>query len=178
VNEAIVHGLPNSTPLKEGDILSIDYGCVFEGYYGDSAITVPIGKISAENQKLLDVTKQSLEEAILACKPGNRIGDISEAVQVLVEKNGFGIIREFVGHGIGTAMHEPPPVPNFGKAGQGRVLKPGMVIAIEPMVSVGSFNVKVLADGWTAVTADGSMAAHFEHTVAITDNGCWVLSRP
>ena len=177
-NEAIVHGLPNATPLAEGDVISIDFGCVIDGFYGDSAITVPVGKISPEATKLLEVTAQSLEDAIRECYAGNRIGDISAAVQRRVEANGFGIVREFVGHGIGRAMHEPPHVPNFGHAGQGRVLKPGLVLAIEPMVVVGSYETRILDDGWTAVTKDGSLAAHFEHTVAITDGAPYVLSRP
>ncbi len=178
VNEEIVHGIPNKKPLKEGDILSIDYGCVYEGFFGDSAVTVAVGKISEQNQELLDVTKQSLEDAISQCLVGNRIGDISEAVQRRCEKNGFGVIRDFVGHGIGRNMHEPPAVPNFGKAGEGRVLKEGMVLAIEPMVSAGSYHIKILDDGWTAITADHSMACHFEHTIAMTAKGPWVLTRP
>ncbi|MFN8390910.1 MAG: type I methionyl aminopeptidase [Bdellovibrionota bacterium] len=177
-NEEIVHGIPNDKPLGEGDIISIDYGCVFEDFYGDSAVTVPVGKISEKAEKLLQVTRQSLEDAIKQCYSGNRIGDISNAVQTRVEAVGFGIIREFVGHGIGRAMHEPPHVPNFGQIGQGRVLKPGLVIAIEPMVSAGSFETRILEDGWTAVTKDGSLAAHFEHTVAITEGEPYVLSRP
>ncbi len=177
-NDAIVHGIPDSVPLKEGDIISIDYGCTFEGFYGDSATTVPVGKIEPLHEKLLQVTEQSLQDAITQCQAGNRIGDIGYAVQSRVEKHGFGIVREFVGHGIGRAMHEPPHVPNFGAAGQGRILKPGLVIAIEPMITTGSFETKLLEDGWTAVTRDGSFAAHFEHTVAITDSGPYVLSRP
>lgn len=177
VNEAIVHGIPNSTPLKEGDIVSVDYGCEIEGFFGDAAVTIPVGKISDETQRLLDVTKQSLEDAIEQCQVGNRIGDISNAVQKRVEANGFGIIREFVGHGIGRAMHEPPHVPNYGTAGQGRILKAGMVLAIEPMVSQGRFETKILDDGWTAVTKDGSLSAHFEHSVAITESGPYVLSK-
>lgn len=178
VNDAIVHGLPNDEPLKEGDIVSIDYGCVVDGFYGDSAITVPVGHISPRAMELLDVTNESLGLAIDQCQKGKRIGDISSAVQTRVEAAGFGVIREFVGHGIGRAMHEPPHVPNYGRPGQGRVLKPGLVIAIEPMVAAGSFETKLLEDGWTAVTSDGSLAAHFEHTVAITDTGPYVLSRP
>lgn len=178
VNEEIVHGIPGNRVLKEGDIVSIDYGCVINGYFGDSALTVPVGKISAQAEKLLAVTKQSLDDAISQCYSGNRIGDISAAVQARVEQNGFGIIREFVGHGIGKAMHEPPHVPNFGKPGQGRVLKPGLVLAIEPMVSAGAYETKILEDGWTAVTRDASLAAHFEHTVAITEGEPYVLSRP
>ncbi len=178
VNEEIVHGLPGDRVLKEGDIISIDYGCQIEGFFGDSAVTVAVGQVSERAEKLLKVTADSLKEAIKECYSGNRIGDISFAVQNLVEKNGFGIIREFVGHGIGRAMHEPPHVPNFGQPGQGRILKPGLVIAIEPMVAAGAFETKILDDGWTAVTRDASLAAHFEHTVAITDGEPYVLTRP
>ncbi len=177
-NEVIVHGMPNREPLCEGDILSIDFGCCCQGYFGDAALTVPVGKASTEAARLMDVTRQSLEEAISQCLPGNRIGDISAAVQRYVERNGFNVVREFVGHGIGRKMHEPPHVPNFGQEGQGRVLKPGLVIAIEPMVTQRSFETKILDDGWTAVTKDGSLAAHFEHTVAITEGKPYVLSRP
>ena len=178
VNEVIVHGIPNDVPMKEGDIISIDYGCCLNGFYGDAAKTVAVGKIDPEVQRLLDVTEQSLEDAIEQCQPGNRIGDISNAVQKRVEDNGFGVVREFVGHGIGRSMHEPPHVPNFGSPGMGRVLRPGMVLAIEPMVTAGAYEAKVLEDGWSAVTKDGSMSAHFEHSVAITENGPYVLSRP
>ena len=178
LNDAIVHGVPNDVELKEGDIISIDYGCEYKGFFGDSARTMPVGKISDKSNQLLDVTKAALDAGIEECQAGKRIGDISNAVQRVVDKSGFGIVREFVGHGIGRAMHEPPHVPNFGRAGQGRVLKPGLVIAIEPMVTVGSFETKLLEDGWTAVTRDGSLSAHFEHSVAITEEGPYVLSRP
>lgn len=177
-NEEIVHGIPNDVPLKEGDIISIDYGCCFEGFFGDSAVTHGVGKISADAVRLLDVTKHSLEDAIRECIVGKRIGDISNAVQRRVESEGFGVVREFVGHGIGRKMHEPPSIPNFGRAGQGRVLRAGMVLAIEPMVTAGSFETVLMEDGWTASTRDGSLAAHFEHTVAITEKGPDVLSRP
>lgn len=177
-NEEIVHGIPNSTPLEEGDIISVDYGCELDGYYGDSARTFAVGAISDTADKLLQVTADSLEKAIEQCVEGNRIGDISHAVQTRVESEGFGVVREFVGHGIGQEMHEPPHVPNYGRSGVGRLLKAGLVLAIEPMVTVGSFETKLLQDGWTAVTSDGSLAAHFEHTVAITKNGPQVLSRP
>jgi methionyl aminopeptidase len=177
-NEVIVHGIPDRRPLAEGEILSIDFGCCYKGFYGDSAYTHAVGEISETAAKLLSVTAASLEEAIKQCRPGNRIGDISSAVQVCAEAAGFGIVREFVGHGIGERMHEPPHVPNFGRPAQGRVLKPGLVLAIEPMVTVGGFETKILDDGWTAVTRDGSLAAHFEHTVAITDGDPYVLSRP
>jgi methionyl aminopeptidase len=177
-NEVIVHGIPDETPLKEGDILSIDFGCSIDGFFGDSARTYPVGEISEEARRLLHYTEESLERAIECCRPAYRIGDISNAVQSLVEREGFGVVREFVGHGIGSRMHEPPHVPNFGRAGQGRPLKAGMVLAIEPMVTAGAFDVKILSDNWTAVTSDASLAAHFEHTVAITEKGPWVLSRP
>ncbi len=176
VNDAIVHGVPNERPLVEGDILSIDYGCLYEGFYGDSATTVAVGKSSPTAEKLLRVTKESLWDGIEQCLPGKRIGDISAAVQQRVESNGLHVVREFVGHGIGREMHEPPQIPNFGKSGQGRALRPGLVIAIEPMVTVGSFETKLLDDGWTAVTKDGSFAAHFEHTVAVTEGKPFVLS--
>jgi methionyl aminopeptidase len=178
VNEVIVHGMPSNDGLKDGDILSIDFGCSYEGYFGDSALTVAVGKISNKAQKLLDVTEQSLDDAIGQCYAGKRIGDISHAVQSRAEENGFSVVREFVGHGIGRKMHEPPHVPNFGRAGQGRMLRPGLVLAIEPMVLEGSFETKILDDGWTALTKDGSLAAHFEHTVAITEREPYVLSRP
>ena len=177
-NEAIVHGIPNDEPLVEGDILSIDFGCEYEGFYGDSAITVPVGKISATAKKLLDVTERSLNDAIEQCVVGKRIGDIGHAVQSRVEANGFNVVRDFVGHGIGRVMHEEPAVPNFGKPATGRILKPGLVLAIEPMVTAGSYDSVILADGWTAVTKDGNLAAHFEHTVAVTENGPYVLSKP
>lgn len=176
VNEEIIHGIPNKNPLKEGDILSIDFGCSLDGYFGDSAVTVPIGKASQAAEKLMSVTKTSLQLALQECIAGGRIGDISHAVQSYVEGHGFGIIRDFVGHGIGAKMHEPPQIPNFGSPKQGRILKPGMTLAVEPMVSAGSYKTKILDDGWTAVTKDGSLAAHFEHTVAITEKGPYVLT--
>ena len=178
VNEEIVHGIPGSRVLVEGDIISIDYGCQIDGFFGDSAVTVPVGQVSESAAKLLTLTEQSLYEALKQCVAGNRIGDISHAVQSLVEPHGLGVVREFVGHGIGRAMHEEPHIPNFGKPGQGRPLRPGMVFAIEPMITTGSHDVKVLDDGWTAVTADGSLAAHFEHTVAITENGPLIMTKP
>lgn len=177
VNSAIVHGIPNNKALVEGDIVSIDYGCEIDGYFGDAALTVAVGKISDEAQKLLRVTQESLADAIACCYAGKRIGDISYAVQKKVETNGFSVVREFVGHGIGKEMHEPPHVPNYGSPGQGRVLKPGMVLAIEPMVCLGRFETKILEDGWTAVTKDGSLSAHFEHSVAITESGPYILSK-
>ena len=178
VNEEIVHGIPGARVLKDGDVISIDYGCEYGGFFGDSAITLPVGKVDSRAEQLLVITKAGLEEAIKQCVPGNRIGDISYAVQTKCENAGFGIVREFVGHGIGRAMHEEPHIPNFGRPGQGRSLREGMVFAIEPMVTVGSYDVEMLDDGWTAVTRDRSYAAHFEHTVAITSNGPLVLTRP
>jgi methionyl aminopeptidase len=179
VNQEIVHGIPSaSRKLKEGDVLSIDFGVELDGYYGDAAVTVPVGKIRPELDKLLRVTRESLDRAIEQVRPGNRLGDVSAAVQQCVEINGFSVVREFVGHGIGTKMHEEPNVPNYGEAGRGPRLEPGMVFAIEPMVNVGAPEVKVLADNWTAVTVDGSYSAHFEHTVAVTENGPWILTRP
>ncbi|MBE0597509.1 MAG: type I methionyl aminopeptidase [Desulfuromonadales bacterium] len=176
-NEKVVHGFPNNEPLCEGDILSIDFGVIYDGFYGDAAITVPIGTIDREREKLLRVTQQALDRAIEAAVPGGRLSDISHAVQDWVEKAGFSVVREFVGHGIGRQLHEAPQIPNFGPAGQGPRLKPGMTLAIEPMINVGKHEVKILADGWTAVTADGKPSAHFEHTVLVTDNGPEILTR-
>jgi methionyl aminopeptidase len=179
INQEVVHGIPSaSRKLKEGDILSMDFGVELDGYFGDAALTVPVGKISPEREKLLRVTRESLERAIENVRAGNRLGDVSAAVQQWVEKNGFSIVREFVGHGIGTRMHEEPQIPNYGTPGQGQRLQEGMVLAIEPMVNRGGPGVKILADDWTAVTTDGSDSAHFEHTVAVTANGPWILTRP
>jgi len=179
INQEIVHGIPSShRKLREGDILSMDFGVELEGYFGDAALTVPVGKISPEREKLLRVTRESLEKGIEKVRAGNRLGDISAAVQQWVEKSGFSVVREFVGHGIGTRMHEDPQLPNYGPAGQGPRLLEGMVLAIEPMVNTGGPAVRVLEDEWTAVTADGSDSAHFEHTVAVTSNGPWILTRP
>ena len=178
VNEVVVHGIPRKdVVLKDGDIVGIDFGCFKDGYCGDSARTVPIGKVTPEAQKLMDVTRQSLDRAIEKCLPGNRLEDIGWAVQEHVEENGFSVVRKFVGHGIGKAMHEDPPVPNFGRPGRGHRLRAGLVIAIEPMVNAGTHDVEVLADNWTAVTKDRRLSAHFEHSVAITENGPFVLSR-
>lgn len=176
VNEQVVHGMPSKRVLFEGDILSIDFGVFFEGFYGDSAVTLPVGKVSEEAGRLMSVTEESLGKAIEAARPGNRLGDVSAAVQAHVEAHGFSVVREFVGHGIGRELHEPPQVPNFGMPGRGIKLKAGMVLAIEPMINIGGWAVKVLNDGWTAVTADGSLSAHFEHTVAVTESGPQVLS--
>ena len=178
VNEEVVHGIPSpKRRLKEGDIIGLDLGCVVEGYYGDCAVTLPVGAVPPRVQELLDVTRESLDKAIVQCRVGNRIGDVSHAVQMHCESHGFGVVRSFVGHGIGRALHEEPQVPNFGDAGRGPALKAGMVLAIEPMVTMGSWEVQVLEDGWTAVTADGSLAAHFEDTIAITEDGPDVLTR-
>jgi methionyl aminopeptidase len=178
VNEVVVHGIPRKdVVLKDGDIVGIDFGCFKDGYCGDSARTIPIGNVTPEAQKLMDVTRQSLERAIEKCVPGNRLEDIGWAVQEHVEENGFSVVRKFVGHGIGKAMHEDPPVPNFGRPGRGHRLRAGLVIAIEPMVNAGTHDVEVLADNWTAVTKDRRLSAHFEHSVAITESGPFVLSR-
>ena len=178
LNEEVVHGMPNEKRiLKEGDILSIDCGLIVDGYYSDAAVTYAIGKPTPAVRKLLDVTKASLEQAIQEAQVGGRLGDISAAVQEMCEAEGFGVVKEFVGHGIGKNMHEDPQVPNYGPRGKGPRLKAGMVLAIEPMINMGKPEVRVLADGWTAVTVDGSYSAHFEHTVAITDKGPQVLTR-
>lgn len=180
LNEEVVHGIPSKEKiLKEGDILGIDFGAYIDGYYGDSAITVPIGKVSSLAQKLLDVTEASLYKGIDQAKPKNKIKDISKSIQDFVEENGFSVVKSFVGHGIGKNLHEDPQVPNFvSEMSQlGTSLKEGMVLAIEPMVNAGKQEIKILNDGWTAVTADGKLSAHFEHTVAITDNGPEVLTR-
>lgn len=178
VNKEVVHGIPSAKRvLHEGDIVSLDFGVVIDGYYGDSAITVPVGNnIAPKTQRLLDVTKASLERAIQEVKPGATLGDIGAAVQEVVEAEGFSVVRDFVGHGIGTHMHEDPQVPNYGRRGHGLKLREGMVIAIEPMVNAGKPGVEVLEDGWTAVTEDGSMSAHFEHTVAVTATGARILT--
>jgi methionyl aminopeptidase len=178
LNDQVVHGMPSEkTVLKDGDILSIDCGVVVDGFYSDCAVTYAIGTPSAQTRRLLTVTQASLEAAIEQAVPGGRLFDISAAVQEMCEAEGFGVVKEFVGHGIGRAMHEDPQVPNFGKRGKGPRLKAGMVLAIEPMINAGGPEVKVLKDGWTAVTLDGSYSAHFEHTVAITKDGPLVLTR-
>ncbi len=177
VNEEVVHGFPSKRLLKEGDIVSFDMGVIFEGFYGDSARTYAVGRISPRAQKLLDVTKASLDAGIAAAKPGNSLNDISVAVQKVVEGNGLAVIRRFVGHGIGRNLHEKPEIPNFLAPGLPELpLQPGMVLAIEPMVAVGTYEVDILEDGWTAVTRDKSWAAHFEHTVAVTSSGPDILS--
>jgi methionyl aminopeptidase len=179
VNEVVVHGIPRKdVVLKEGDLLSIDFGAFKDGWCGDSARTIPIGKVSPEAEALMEATRQSLERAITQCVPGKRLYDIGAAVQTLVEARGYSVVRQFVGHGIGRAMHEEPHVPNYGHAGTGKRLSAGLVIAIEPMVNAGGPEVVIKDDGWTAVTKDGSLSAHFEHSVAITDDGPIVLSKP
>jgi methionyl aminopeptidase len=177
INDEVVHGMPNKKRiLKDGDVLSIDCGVVIDGFYSDAAVTYAIGKPEPKIQKLLDITKASLEAAIQQCQVGGRLFDISAAVQEMCEAEGFGVVREFVGHGIGRSMHEDPQVPNFGTRGKGLRLKAGMVLAIEPMINAGAPEVRVLADGWTAVTVDKSYSAHFEQTVAITNDGPLVLT--
>jgi methionyl aminopeptidase len=177
VNSEVVHGIPSpKRMLKQGDIVSVDFGVVVDGYYGDSAITVPVGEIDENAARLLRVTEESLQAAIATVKPGATLGDVGAAVQGVVEREGFSVVRDFVGHGIGSQMHEDPQVPNYGQKGQGMRLKPGMVIAIEPMVNAGKPDVMVLEDGWTAVAKDGSMSAHFEHTVAVTADGARILT--
>ena len=178
VNEEVVHGMPSDKRvLKDGDILSVDFGVEFDGYYGDSAFTVAVGDVSDEAVRLMDVTSRCLDVAIEMAIVGNRLYDISHGVQTLAEDNGFSVVKAFVGHGIGTSLHEPPQVPNFGEQGRGIRLKEGMVLAIEPMINVGTDDIKVLDDGWTAVTTDGKLSAHFEHSIAITADGPYVLSR-
>jgi len=176
-NDRVVHGFPNQQPLQDGDILSVDFGLIIDGFYGDSAVTVPVGEIDATTQRLLEVTKESLDFGIAAAQPGGRLSDISHAVQTRVELDHFSVVREFVGHGIGRQLHEDPQIPNYGSPGRGPQLKVGMTLAIEPMVNIGLPAVKVLEDGWTAVTMDGRFSAHFEHTVAITENGPEILTR-
>ena len=177
VNNEVIHGIPSkSRKLMSGDIVSIDLGAKFDGYHGDNAATFACGDISDEAKRLMDVTRESLYKAIAAAQVGGRIGDISFAVQFLVEQSGFSVVREFVGHGIGTHLHEAPEVPNFGKPGHGIRLLPGMTLAIEPMVNAGNYGVKVLPDGWTVLTKDGSLSAHFEHTVAITPDGPVIMT--
>jgi len=177
VNEVVVHGMPSERRLKEGDIVSLDFGVCYHGYYGDAAITVPVGKVSDEALRLMRITEEALYCGIEAAKPGNRLGDISAAVQQYVEAAGFSVVRDFVGHGIGTKLHEDPQIPNFGVPGRGVLLKEGMVLAIEPMVNAGTYRVKILDDGWTVVTSDKRLSAHFEHSVAITAKGPDILSR-
>jgi len=177
VNNQVVHGIPSRVKLKSGDIVSIDLGVYYKGFYGDAAITLPVGKISGIAQKLLKVTEDALYIGVETAKVGNRVSDISNAIQRHVESNGFSVVRAFVGHGIGKLLHEEPQIPNFGPPGRGPRLREGMTLAIEPMVNTGGHDVVVLEDGWTAVTADGSLSAHFEHTVALTDGNVRVLTK-
>ena len=177
VNEEIVHGIPGSRRIRDGDLVSLDFGVKYQGYYGDAAVTVAVGEVDPRALKLMETTEKALYAGISQVKAGGRLTDISHAVQTVVEEAGFGVIREFVGHGIGRSLHEDPQIPNFGPPGRGPVLQTGMTLAIEPMTSMGAWQVKILKDGWTAVTQDGSLAAHFEHTVAVTENGPLILSR-
>lgn len=177
VNEEIVHGMPSDRTLKEGDIVSLDFGVVYDGYYGDVAVTYGVGKISDAAQRLLRVTEEALYRGIEMAREGNRVSDISYAIQSHVERNGFSVVKEFVGHGIGRSLHEEPQVPNFGERGKGIRLKRGMVLAIEPMVNMGGSEISIASDGWTAYSRDLSLSAHFEHTVAIRETGPEILSR-
>lgn len=178
LNEEVVHGIPGNRKIKDGDIVSLDLGCVVDGFYGDSARTIGVGKVSAAAERLIKVTEESLHAGIASCHPGKRVGDIGHAVQQHAEANGYSVVREFVGHGIGTSLHEDPQVPNYGPPGRRERLVPGMCLAIEPMVNMGGPGVRVLEDGWTAVTEDGKLSAHFELSVAITEHGPWILSEP
>jgi methionyl aminopeptidase len=177
VNNEVIHGIPGQRRLVEGDIISLDLGLVYKKFFSDIAVTVGVGKISAEAQRLIQVTRNSLTEGIKKAKAGNRLTDISHAVQDYVEKAGFSVVRQFVGHGIGTSLHEEPEVPNFGRAGMGPQLSAGMVLAIEPMVNMGSWECEILDDGWTAVTKDGKLSAHFEHTIAVAEGGPEILTK-
>ena len=177
-NDVIVHGIPGPTVLQEGDIISIDCGAIVEGWHGDAAFTAPVGQVSPEAARLLEVTERSMMAGIAAMVPGGRMGDVGEAVQSVVEAAGYSVVREYVGHGIGRAMHEKPEVPNHGRRGKGTKLTRGMTLALEPMVNVGDPDTFLTEDGWTVVTADGSLSAHFEHTVALTDDGPEILTRP
>lgn len=176
INEEVVHGIPGNRVLREGDILSVDVGAVVDGYYGDAAMTFPVGNISAEAEKLINVTKQSFFEGIKYARNGNRLTDISHAIQTFVESHGFSVVRNYVGHGIGRKMHEDPQVPNYGKPGMGPRLEPGMTLAVEPMVNIGDYRVTTKDDRWTVVTLDGSLSAHYENTIAITDKEPWILT--
>jgi methionyl aminopeptidase len=178
INEEVVHGIPGSRKLREGDLASLDLGCVVGGFYGDSARTVAVGRISDEAARLMRVTEESLHAGIAMCRPGKRVGDIGHAVQQHAESHGYTVVRQYVGHGIGTRLHEEPQVPNYGPPGRRERLVAGMTLAIEPMVNVGGPEVRELEDGWTAVTLDGSLSAHFELSVAVTDEGPWILSEP
>jgi len=178
VNEEIVHGIPSERALSDGDIIGLDFGVVYDGFFADAAVTVPVGRVDEKAKRLISTTRRCLDAAIEQLRPGNRLGDVGAAVQGIAETAGYGVVRDFVGHGIGRALHEDPQIPNFGIAGRGRALKAGMVLAVEPMINEGTSSVRMLADGWTAVTADGKRSAHFEHTVAITADGPMVLTSP
>lgn len=177
VNEEIVHGIPSTRALREGDIVGLDYGVIYEGFYGDAAVTVGVGKVSDEARRLMQVTEQALYKGIEQLYAGKRLGDLGFAVQQAAEVAGYSVVRAFVGHGIGKKLHEEPPVPNYGEPDRGLRLKEGMVLAIEPMVNAGGYEVEIKEDGWTAVTKDGSLAAHFEHSVAVTKDGPFILSK-
>jgi len=178
INEEIVHGIPSSRVLRSGDIISLDFGVIYNGFYGDAAVTFPVGEISSRAEKLIATAQESLAKGVAKLKEGNRLSDISYAIQSHVESQGFSVIRSFVGHGIGFSLHEEPQIPNFGTPGRGPKLKPGMVLAIEPMIAIGNWEVEILADNWTAVTKDRSLSAHYEHTVALTRSGVEILSLP
>ncbi|MFH1727864.1 MAG: type I methionyl aminopeptidase [Pseudomonadota bacterium] len=179
INDEVVHGIPsNERKLKKGDIISVDFGVIYKGFFGDSAVTIPVGQVSKTDENLMAVTKKALENGIEKAQIGNRISDISKAVQETAEKEGFGVVRDYVGHGIGRKMHESPQIPNFVTVDKGPALQKGMILAIEPMINKGTWKVKVLQDNWTVVTEDGQNSAHFEHSVAITENGPLVLSLP
>ncbi len=177
INEEIVHGIPGPRELKEGDVLKLDFGVIFEGFHGDSAVSIPVGTIDEQAQRLLDATRCALYAGIEQMREGNRLGDISSAIQSVAEGEGYSVVRDFVGHGIGRSLHEPPQVPNFGSPGRGPRLRVGMVLALEPMVNLGEAGVEVLEDGWTASAVDGKLSSHFEHTVAITAEGPEILTR-
>ncbi|WP_432404451.1 type I methionyl aminopeptidase [Wukongibacter sp. M2B1] len=177
INEEVVHGIPGLKKLKDGDIISIDIGSICDGYYGDSANTYPVGEISDEAKKLIEVTRDSFYEGLKFCKEGFRLSDVSHAIQRYVEDNGFSVVRDYVGHGIGTNMHEDPQIPNFGPAGKGPRLRSGMALAIEPMVNIGTYKVKTLSDNWTVVTLDGKLSAHYEHSLVITENEPLLLTK-
>ncbi|TAK09803.1 type I methionyl aminopeptidase [bacterium] len=177
INEEIVHGIPSDRALKEGDVVGLDFGVIYDSFYGDSAVTVGVGKVSEGAQRLMQVTEEALYKGIEQLREGKRLGDLSSVIQTTVESAGFSVVRAFVGHGIGKKLHEEPPVPNYGEPDRGIRLKEGMVLAIEPMVNAGGYEVEMKKDGWTAVTKDRSLAAHFEHSVAITKNGPFILSK-
>lgn len=178
INEEIVHGIPSSRTLRSGDIISLDFGVVYDGFYGDAAVTYPVGEITPPAEKLIATARESFTKGVAKVKEGNRLSDVSYAIQSHVESQGFSVIRSFVGHGIGFSLHEEPQIPNFGSPGRGPKLRSGMVLAIEPMIAIGNWEVEILSDNWTAVTKDRSLSAHYEHTVALTQNGVEILSLP